>query len=91
MFFKIQNHFVNISLPPSFRPANYLARQDHHLKYIIPIATIDAYKYSFYPRTIRIWNQLPATTVTSLTTAAFRDSALPTIRMLSPLAGSRLL
>ena len=91
MFFKIHHQLVNISLPPSFQPATYLSRHDHLYKYIIPITTIDSYKYSFYPRCIRIWNQLPTTAVTALTPAAFRDSALPTIRMLCPQAGSKLL
>ena len=59
---------------------------------IIPITTtIGSYKYSFYPCCIQIWNQLPTTPVTALTPAAFRDSALPTIRMLCPQAGSKLL
>ena len=91
MFFKIHHQLVNISLPPSFQPATYLSRHDHLYKYIIPITTIDSYKYSFYPCCIRIWNQLPTTAVTALTPAAFRDSALPTIRMLCPQAGSKLL
>ena len=76
MFFKIHHNLVNICMPPYFQPATFLARQDHQLKYNIPTSPIEAYKFSFYTRSIRIWNQLPTMTVRTITTSAFRDTAL---------------
>ena len=91
MFFKIHHNLVNISMPSAIQPATYFARLDHSLKYAIPIASIDSYKYSFYPRSVRIWNQLPAHAVTALTPSAFRVAAQPVIRVLCPPPGSNLL
>ena len=54
LFFKIQYKLVDISFPQTIIPANRLGRKDHSLKYYIPEATIDSYKFSFYPRTVRI-------------------------------------
>ena len=39
---------------------NSKSRVSHNQQYAAPTATIDNYKYSFFPRTIRIWNILPA-------------------------------
>ena len=94
MFFKIHHNLVNISMPLYFQPATFLARYDHQFKYSIPTATIDAFKFAFYPRSIRVWNQLPITAVTAITTSALRSSqrcSLPVIRVLHPSAGSKLL
>ena len=38
---------------------------------------MDVYKFSFYPRAIRLWNQLPATAVSAPSVAAFKEAALP--------------
>ena len=54
---------VNLHL--ALTQAPYISRRDHNLKLSVPEATIDSYKFSFYPRTTRIWNQLPATAVTA--------------------------
>ena len=91
MLFKIHHQLVNICLPHLITKATYISRRDHTLKLSVPVATIDSYKYSFYPRTIRIWNQLPATAVTAPTVAAFQMIALPVIRGLEPPVGSRML
>ena len=34
------------------------ATRGNHLKFIQPV-TIDAYKFSFYPNVIQLWNNLP--------------------------------
>ena len=34
-------------------------RNHHSLTFQIPSASKDAYKYSFFPKTIRNWNNLP--------------------------------
>ena len=52
MFYKVHYNFVNIPVPPFIIPAPYISRHDHQLKYAVPEAAIDAYKFSFYPRSI---------------------------------------
>ena len=91
MLFKIHYGLVNIQFPSVIYPATYLGRHDHTLKYNLPVTTIDPYKYSFYPRSVRIWNQLPPVAVLAPSTSAFRDAALPAIRGMSPQVGSRLI
>ena len=91
MFFKIHHNLVNISFPPCVQPAFYIACHDHQLKYNIPAASMEAYKFSFYPRSIRLWNQLPATAVSAPSVAAFKEAALPAIQVMLPPPVSRLL
>ena len=91
MFHKIHHGLVDINLPPIIKSASYISRHDHQLKYTIPEATIDPYKFSFYPRSVKIWNQLPTTAVLAPTSVAFQEVALPAIRGMRLPAGSRLL
>ena len=91
MFHKIHYQLVNISFPSCVVPASYIARHDHQLKYQIPSPSTEAYKYSFYPRSIRIWNNLPPSVVLIPVTAAFKEAALPIIRGMLPPPGSNLL
>ena len=72
-------------------PASYIARHDLQLKYQIPTPSTEAYKYSFYPRSIRIWNDLPPSVVLIPDTAAFKEAPLPIIRGMLPPPGSNLL
>ena len=53
-----------------------------HLKYLIPSSTTEAYKYSFYPRKIRIWNNMPHRLLSpcQLHCPAFKEVALYSIR-----------
>ena len=61
MFYKIHHGLVNIQLSHTIAPAPFIGRHDHQFKFTVLEATIDPYKYSFYPRSIRLWNQLPST------------------------------
>ena len=40
-------------------------RNQHSLAFQIPSASIDAYKYGFFPQTIRDWNDLPESLIFS--------------------------
>ena len=68
-----------------------LGRQDHELKYTVPRATIDPYKYSFYPRAIRTWNHLPRAVVITADPTLFRGAALPILRTMQPPVGSAMI
>ena len=45
----------------------------HCCKFRVPAGCVDAFNYSFFPTTIRIWNQLPAAVVMSPSTEAFKS------------------
>ena len=87
LFYKIHYHLINISFPPIIMHAHYYGRHDHNLKYVIPEATIDAYKYSFYPRSVRIWNRLPSSVVNTSRIDSFKEVASTAIRTMQPPVG----
>ena len=91
IFIKIHHGLVNIQFSPDIHPSSFIGRHDHQLKYHLPEASVDLYKFSFYPRTVKIWNQLTAAAVFAPTTTAFQEAAIPVIRRLQPPVGSRLL
>ena len=63
MFYKIQHQLVNITFPPHFQHVSSTIRRNNSLCYQQPNSNVDVYAYSFYPRTIRIWNRLPEAVV----------------------------
>ena len=76
MFYEIRYCLVNIHMPQLISPATFFSKHDPQLKYAIPVATIDSYRFSFYPCSIRLWNQLPSTAVFASSSAAFQTAAL---------------
>ena len=91
MFFKIYYNLVNIPLPSTINPAPFIGRKDHPHKLTIPDASVDTFKYSFYPRTVRIWNRLPYTALQTPSLSTFQAAAFPAIRTLQPPVGFRLI
>ena len=91
LFFKIHHHLASMPLPPGINLATYHGRHDHALKYSVPKATVDVYKYSFYPRTIWIWNHLPSQVVLCTGLTSFKEAALPSLRTMQPPVLSSLL
>ena len=84
-------HIVNIQIPQLISPATFIGKHDNQLKYAIQIATIDSCKLSFYPRSIRLWNQLPSTAVFSASPAAFQAITLPAVIEMKIPIGSKML
>jgi len=66
-FYKIVNHLVELPIPSYIVHASRASRGNQD-KYIKPSATVDTYKFSFYPiaRSITLWNQLPIDDIFSL-------------------------
>ena len=59
MFYAAVHNTTALSIPQCFLPTSYPTRNNHQYHYIIPSARTNAYQTSFYPRTIKDWNQLP--------------------------------
>ena len=72
MIYKIYYHLVNIQIPQLISPATFIGKHYHQPICAIPLATINSYKFSFYPRSIRLRNQLPSTAVFAASPAAFQ-------------------
>ena len=66
------------STSPSLTPSNPLILAPYKFRHIA--TNTNAYKYSFFPRTIPFWNNLPTTAVTATSPEAFQVYALPIIR-----------
>ena len=67
MFYKIHRGQVNISFPYDLIsvPTYDRTRASHDFKIRLPSSSVDAYKHSFYVRSIPVWNTLPADVVSS--------------------------
>ena len=79
MFYQIHRGHVNISPPPPPHelisvPAYSRARASHEFKKSLPFSCVDAYKHSFYVRTIPTWNVLPPDIVKSDSYSEFISS-----------------
>ena len=94
MFCKIHYNLVDICPPSYIQHASHISsRTDHPLKYCNnnPLQ-INAYKYSFFPHSMNIWNRLPCTAVSHVIPSVdnFRKFAIPAIRAMQPLYGAVL-
>ena len=69
--YKIVHGLIDIPSNPYFVINNNPTR-GHHSRYIVPHFRISAYKFSFFPATIRIWNDLPVHTIMSPSIESFR-------------------
>ena len=48
----------------------------HYFKFIVPKGRKDIFRFSFFPRTITKWNNLPKETVTSQSLSIFKSKLL---------------
>ena len=68
LFCQIIYNTLPISIPSYYqRTHSYtrVTRQYHQNHFILPQATLNTYKYSFYPRTIKEWKNLPINVIES--------------------------
>ena len=72
MFYKMHSGEVAI------HPTLYLTPWQYHTshKYYIPHSRIDQQAFSFFPRTVRLWNKLPATTAQAPSLSAFQGGVI---------------
>ena len=65
LFYKIINNTLPISIPSHYQRTQFCTRQHHPNHFILPQATLNTYKYSYYPRTVKDWNELPINIIES--------------------------
>ena len=49
------------------------ATRGHGIRFLVPYCSVNAYKNSFFPSTVRLWNSLPVSAVTAPTLDAFKS------------------
>ena len=59
LYAAVHNTNSTVNLTTFLIPTSYPTRNNHQYHYIILSAQTNAYQTSFYPRTIKDWNQLP--------------------------------
>ena len=72
MMYRIVNGLIAIPASLYLTP-NTQNTTGHGCKFRVPAGYVDAFNYSFFPTTIRIWNQLPAAVVMSPSIEAFKS------------------
>ena len=65
ILYKSINNLIYLPIPDSVRPADPCTRLSHPYKLCHITTNTNAYKYSFFPRTIPLWNSLPVISVTA--------------------------
>ena len=78
--YKITNSHIAVSLPDNITPNTRVSRGHHDHQFTVPPAYIDSYKFSFFPRTIRCWNILPPSIISSPTPDAFKASIIKALK-----------
>ena len=60
LLYRVLHHALpSIQLPEYFKPTSYPTRLHHQYRYIIPPTRTLAYQQSYFPGTIKQWNNLP--------------------------------
>ena len=73
MLYKIVNQEVDLDRDKYLFPAVTKTRGSHPLKFQTCATRIDAYKFSFFPRTVLDWNKLHCDTVSAPTLSVFKE------------------
>ena len=63
MFYKAVNGHAARDIPNHMATTQRRTRTRHNLQHAVPSANTDSYRFSFFPRTIKMWNILPAASV----------------------------
>ncbi len=74
MLYQIDRSLVAIPKTQYLIPVTRYTRHSHSRAFLLPLATKNTYKYSYFPRTIRLWNSLPAHVVDLPTLDSFRGA-----------------
>ena len=82
MFYKINFNVVNISFPAEINLGFQETRRSHDYKFMPLSSSVNAYKYSFFPRTIPVWNGLPFSVIHALSVNHFKASIVLNYRYL---------
>ena len=72
IFYKILSGLVDVALPDGVIPSQILNR-GHSRKFTHILPRINAYKFSFFPRVLPLWNSLPPIVVHAQTHEQFQD------------------
>jgi len=70
--YKITHNLIDVPAHTYLTPSTSTTRSAHSYKYQVYATSTDTFKFSYFPRTIRTWNQLPASIAEASSLASFR-------------------
>ena len=73
MLYKMRNNLVYAD-STKLKPVNYKSTRSSEHAYNLPTIKCDYFKYSFYPRTLLAWNQLPKGIALSKSLQSFKEN-----------------
>ena len=73
LFYKIVNNLVKIPAEAYLTPLHGSSRLNHSKSYQRPCSNADYHLYSFFPKTIRNWNNLPHEAINSCSLNSFKN------------------
>ena len=73
LFYKVVNDLIDIPAEQYLTPAPSKLRSNHKFKYRHLSARSDCLKHSFFPKTIPVWNSLPASVAEASDLATFKQ------------------
>eukprot|EP00057_Strongylocentrotus_purpuratus_P010558 XP_011665032.1 PREDICTED: RNA-directed DNA polymerase from mobile element jockey-like [Strongylocentrotus purpuratus] len=74
MMYKILHHQIAIPLPDYISQKDRATRSQHHLRFTRLGTSSDSYKYSFFPRTMKDWDELPTNIIELPTLKQFKEA-----------------
>ena len=72
MMYRINNNLVDIPAEEYLTTPKRSTRSNHSFKFLQYPTSTDCFKYSFFPRTIPVWNTLPAALAEAPSLASFK-------------------
>ena len=74
LLYKIVNDLVAVEKARYLSPNTGKSRHFNSMSFQIPHSSSDIHKFSFFPRTVPVWNALPDTVVSSVSVEGFKTS-----------------
>ena len=68
----VNGHFEFPDIPATLRQPTYSTRSSHASIYVQPFAHSNSFLYSFFPKTISLWNSLPSNVMASSSISSFK-------------------
>jgi len=82
LMYKIDQGIVAIPATVYLPPVTGYTTRGHNRKFVVPQCRINAYRHSFFPSTIMLWNSLPTSVVMSSSSLATFQTNLAATHLL---------
>lgn len=74
MLYRIVNNLIEIPTTHLIPRGATVITRGHDIRFLVPFSRTKGHQQSFFPSTIRLWNELPTRAVSAATLDGFKDS-----------------